>query len=410
MKTAWSSTFAAMAIAAAVSFGSVARGDTIFFSQVGPPSPPAVPFTPTVAPAPLSPTAIPNVTLESGLETTLHLWVQVEGAAHTYDSIAWSLESSNASVLTITGSTVANFGNGLGNNRWDSALVGELGDPGEAWMLDNSRGFKVSSPGVGNATPLANFDQGRDNNTGSFYLGTVSVRATGSGTAGLYLRNGTFRTVVAGAGATFRYGGTGNVINGFDIGAGDPIDAGLTMADAIITVPGVGREDVFVVGGDPTDGTEIPFEGVQPVAIDIGGPAGKIVVDPQFSRNSYYDVYFDITIAPDSNTSLGAILDLLEEQLGDGSVRPGGELPTGPNREMESYEFALHLPGPVLPGAPAGALGGAPLVGPLVLDFDFSANGMTGVTVNQVAVPEPSSIVLAALGLAAFCGVRRRKA
>jgi hypothetical protein len=60
------------------------------------------------------------------------------------------------------------------------------------------------------------------------------------------------------------------------------------------------------------------------------------------------------------------------------------------------YDFALRLT----------SLGAS---GQTVLDFDFSANNVTGVSVNSVGVPEPSTFVLAALGCVAAVGLRRRK-
>jgi hypothetical protein len=399
MKTVWSSTFAALALAATMSIGAAARGDILFFSEVGQPVPitPGDEATRYIASPPVAPMAIPNLTLEVGEEKTLSIWMDMDGAAHNYDGLSWDIESSNPGVLSVTNQTLFNMTSDFtGTTRWQNTIAGQVGAAGEANLVTNTRIYKVQAAGIGN-TAATNFDTGRDQTTASFYLGTVTFEATGSGTAGLYFRNGEFRSALnTGAAASIQYGGTGAVHSGAVIGAGDPIDAGLTMADAIFTVQGGPvRTDVVIVGGDPTGGTDIPFAGVQPVAVEIGGPAGKIVVDPGFSRGGFFDVFFDVEFGGGASTDLDGLIAMLESQSLD--VRDGADLPTGPNRELENYDFSLRMPAPV---------GGEDLV----LDFDFAANGVTGVSVNQVAVPEPSSIAIAALGLVAVFGLRRRKA
>lgn len=165
---------------------------------------------------------------------------------------------------------------------------------------------------------------------------------------------------------------------------------------AMITVEGgVTRTELVIVNGDPTGAMNVPFEGRRPVNVPIGGPAAKLAIDNGFAGvDSFFDVFFDVEIAGDSNTDLAGLMDMLSMQGFD--VKSGRSLPSGPNGESMDYDFGIRL----------GELGGG---GQTILDVDFGANGVTGVTLNNVAVPEPSSFILAGLGCVVALGLRRRK-
>lgn len=402
MKTVFTTALAALALVVVAPFSSVGYGaDVIFFSQIGEPE--VVPGTNppmTRANGTLSTSDVPSITINQGEETTLHIWMQLTADVHSYNSVAWAVESSNGSVVAATDHSVANYENlAAGANRWDSALTGDLGAAGDAIILSNARAFKVTSPGVGTGTGFFNafpFDQGRDDSSNSFYLGSLTVQGTSPGTAGLYFRTGDFKTILAtGNPGQIQYGDSSAVHVGNVVGSGDAIDGSLAEADAIITVMGTGRPELIIVNGDPTGAMNVPFEGRRPVNVPIGGPAAKLAIDNGFAgSDSFFDVFFDVEIAGDSNTDLAGLMDMLSMQGFD--VKSGRSLPSGPNGESMDYDFGIRL----------GELGGG---GQTILDVDFGANGVTGVTINNVAVPEPSSFILAGLGCVVALGLRRRK-
>ncbi|RIK77490.1 MAG: hypothetical protein DCC68_17280 [Planctomycetota bacterium] len=405
MRRFWKTSLLCAAVALMSLVVSSANAHVIYFSQQGPsslvPSDPSDEFSPRIVQGGLVENTVPQLNLNVGDPGQLHVWINFDdpltvSQRRTLSSIAFDIAASSGG-LTATNFTMANPENvDSGQLRWNGVVGGSLNDS-TTQLVTNARAAAVSgASAIGSHPSLFDYDLGHDDTTGGAYLGTLDFTAAAPGTYGLYFRTGELKTVFLNQTVhPLQYGNTaGPIWDGTDVGSGDPIDPGLTLADAIITVAGGGRLDFIVLGGDPAGGVVVPFTGVLPVDVPIGGPAGKIVVDPAFAVDSFFDVFFDVEFAQDASTDLAGLIALLQ---GQGlTVGPGRTLPSsGPGGIP--YDFSLHIPAPDMGGS-------------LVLDFDFGAMGTTGVSVNSVAVPEPSSVAIAALGLVGLLALRRRKA
>ncbi len=346
--------------------------------------------------------------LAPGQEIDLDVWVQFSDANQFVNGYSMDLYATDDGVVEAVSSTIVNSGYVFqappnqfptGTSRWPAGGSTILEQPqlntngallwnGAAGVVDGrgiDRVLGISSAAVGNLDPLY------DAANGAFLVQTMTLRvldnAAGRST-GLVMHVGgramgvdnatTPQEIFFGAGTTSVRSDAPGATDG--------------TVHAMLSVEGGGRTDLFVFGGDPTGATDVPFPGSRrPTDVPVGGPAGKLNIDSQFQVDSFFDVFFDIEIDPSANTDLAGVVAMLE---GQGlTVIPGVTLDTQP--VPTDYDFGLRVAGS--PGEN------------LVMDFDFSANGLEGVSVNSVGVPEPSSFVLAALGCVALIGLRRRK-
>lgn len=385
--------------AVAIAVSSVAHADRMAFSLIGPPSVVAGTNPPqTRADGALDFLSVPTVELMVGETATLHLWMQMTSEVHNYNSVAWSVESSAGSVAQLTDHTVANFSNaGLGANRWDSTVAGTVGAAGSTNLLTNAYGFKVGGPGIGVGTGFLNalpFDQGRDDQSESFYLGSITIQATQAGTAGLYLRTGDFKSILTTGPANIQYGNSDNVYVGNVVGAGDPITGDLAMADAIIMVGGTGP----VVGVTRTshDGTDtsgdVVFDSVRNTFMDAGGAtSGRINI---------------LNFLGDGSGDLPLFFDLVE---GANAQQLVDDLNAAANGEYTAALSSFSAPNAGGGSSTADIevrYAGVPAGGNFFVDFNFGDVG-----VAAVGVPEPSSLALVGMGLIGLVGygIRRRR-
>lgn len=363
---------------------------------------------------------VPNITLTPGEMTDLYVWVDLssdgdggDGPDQFMAGYGLDLLATDAGVIEAVSSdffnpTLTAFGNPF-QPRWSGGHGQPAINPngaGAAELAINARGFSVNPSGAagiyanGVSVPPGGFFPVGDplyDATNNVWLAQhlkIMARDTGPGlhTTGIQMRVGANAfSIDNNPGTEYIYFG-----NDADRVANGAVGATVDSVQAMITVDGgtTGRTEFFILGGDPAGGINVPFTGVLPVDVPIGGPAGKIVVDPAFAVDSFFDVFFDVEFAQDASTDLAGLIALLE---GQGlTVGPGRMLPSsGPGGIP--YDFSLHIPAPDMGGS-------------LVLDFDFGAMGTTGVSVNSVAVPEPSSVAIAALGLVGLLALRRRKA
>lgn len=409
MKRFWkTSVFCAVAAFLSLTAGSI-NAHVIYFSEQGPAdlvlSDPGDEFSPRVVAGGLTENTVPTINMNVDDSRQLHVWINFDNPLtvaqrRTLSSLAFDIVASADNALIANSFTMANPENlDEGTTRWDGVVDGTLNDTASR-LVYNARAAAVASPGIGSHPSLFDLDQGHDDVTGGAYLGTLDFRALAGGTYGLYFRTGELKTIFANQTShPIQYGDElGPVHQGNVVGSGDPIDPGLTLADAIIIVAGGPmRTDLVLIGDDPTGATHtVMFEGRRPVDVPIGGPSAVIAIDNAFYTgvDSFFDVFVDVEIAQDANTDLAGLIAMLEGQGLD--VEPGRTLPSGPNGEDMEYDFALRLT----------ELGAS---GQTVLDIDFSANGVVGVSINSVAVPEPSTFALAALGCVVLVGLRRRK-
>lgn len=376
----------------------VAAAHIVYFSETGPDkfvlSDPEDPESEVIVDGGLTENTTPTINLNVGESKQLHVWINMDNrissaTQRVISSVALDIEAS-APGLSTNSFTMANPENlGFGGTRWDATVVDGINESATK-LVTNAYGFSVASASIGNSLTNFDSDQLHDGATNGFYLGTFDFTATAAGSYGLYFRTGLFKSIVVNQSThPFQYGNAdGPTHQGNVVGSGDAIDAGLILADAIINVTGGGRTNVFEFGGDPTGATSVPFGGVQPLDIPVGAPAGKLAIDDAWLRNGFFEVYFDLSFS-EPGTDVDDVIALLQ---GQGiNALPGRPLDNG-----VAYDMHIRVPG--TPG------------NDLVMDFDFTAGGLAGVSVESVGVPEPSTFVLAALGCVGLLAFRRRKA
>jgi hypothetical protein len=162
---------------------------------------------------------------------------------------------------------------------------------------------------------------------------------------------------------------------------------------------------ITVQGGAPArDIIRFNLDSVDPVTHTIAGPNGGTprnvavgasngVVLVQGWSEPFFDVFLDIT--PTAGNTVETVLASLVAQMANGTPTDGYvAVPSLGSDELGfGIDYDIRLQYPVVPGSDVR------------FDFDFGDTA----TVNNVGVPEPSTIVLAALGSVALLGLRRRR-
>jgi hypothetical protein len=357
---------------------------------------------------------VPEISLTPGQTADLYVWVDLASdgsggdgpdqfmAGYGLDILAGTAGVVEAVSSQIYNPTLTAFGNPF-QPRWSGGFGNPVVNPdgaGSAALATNARGFSVNPTGAagiyanGVSVPPGGFFPVGDplyDATNTVWLAQhiqIKARDVGPGlhTTGLSMAVGANAfSVDNSAGVEYIYFGNSDerISNG-------AVGAKTAAPQALITVDGgtVGRTNVFELGGDPTGATSVPFAGVQPVDLPIGSPAGKLLIDDAWLRNGNFEVYFDLSFS-DPGTDVNDVIALLQGQSID--ALPGRSLGNG-----IAYDLRI-----VVPGTPGNDL---------LLDFDFSAGGLAGVSVESVGVPEPSTFVLAGLGCVGLLAFRRRKA
>jgi hypothetical protein len=285
----------------------------------------------------------------------------------------------------------------------NNPLPGTLGVGSNPYLVLDSTAFAIQRAGINNAGNLG--ETGFHQGSMSFYHGRIDLHALHPGTTNLYFRVGRALITQRDPGdAMVDFGAAGGPItNGSDYnnttatGGGNP----LGTPDAIIIVGGGQMPRMVTVGtGDPnTADSRIDFSMGQQRALrglNFMGPHSVGILNYPADLDGNADVFFNLLgcdaacmadLANIAGRSMGTILasNVLTGAASDGNpFLPGAD---------------LHL---ILNG---GAMGGG-LGDDFILTYDFGG----GVTVEGIAIPEPSSIVLAILGMAGLAGfgLRRR--
>lgn len=353
---------------------------------------------------------VPTITVDEGQTVTLHVWFNPTTGApgRKYTSLAFDVESSTPLAFTTSSMSLANPTVEVGENqtrRWDNTVL-EGVNTSATTMVRNAYGFTVQTPpGITNSASASDSDRQRDDITADFYIGTVTFTANAAGRHGLYFRTGAFKTIVENSATggvnppdDVWYGNRAIVLphNGTAVGSGDPMDPTLQFADAIIVVEGgAPARDILRINESPAPAPTHTISGPNggtPKNVPVGASSGAILV--QAWDQGFFDVFFDIT--PSVGTSMADILAALEGQINNGTPTDGYrvELADG---SVDELGFGIDYDIRVLYAVDLGE--------DVLLDFDFGSLG----TVNNVGVPEPSSLILAAIGGVALLGLRRRK-
>ena len=288
--------------------------------------------------------------------------------------------------------------------RWNNFGLGAVGAVGDEMFLSGVNAVAFDSRGVSESVP--NFFDGEryadpgnpTTDGGTFYLGALDVSGLSVGTVELYLQVGAATITVAGEGGADIQFGTGPLTA--DAGADIGYRNALGSPDAIIEVidsNGGGGDAVSLSIETNPSGATFDFDdsasaGNLKSTIDFGSPTGAGTAIFR-SLNDAHDenlmVFFDLDLG---GSTIGDVIGLFDSVAGVTAEDATGVW------SFNGFDYDLKL-----------TFDGAGNAGrDAVLGFDFSS---LGVTANAAAVPEPTSLALAALacvGLVGFGRHRRR--
>jgi hypothetical protein len=334
---------------------------------------------------------VPVINLEPGQSVTLHVWTTVGpgvgGPAITtrerLQGLSFDLNTSSTGVVQGTNHVVVNptIDGDPGSLRWDG-VVGGLSNTGNR-MLISARGFSVTATGI-DSGGNGRFDDMIEPTTGARYFSTLTIQATTPGQTGLYFRVSEFGSAyVGGNPAVLYFGNSTTSFLGNQFLQGDPITADLASAHAIINV-----------AGTPPPTRKLTINPAATATHTLNVNSGKSLL----GINAQSGV-LQISNHPPAD-KLHLFLDLLSTNLDALVAELGG---------MAGIQSATRINGSPFLGSAnvqvvfsSGVSAGG---GPIKVDFDFG----TGNSLRAAAVPEPSSFVLASMGLVGLAGYLRRR-
>jgi hypothetical protein len=371
--------------------------------------------------------AAPEVSLEAGETTTLFVWVDLnsdgtlgDGPDQWMAGYGVNIVATTPGVVEAISSQVTNpdvvipqFGNAVSGPRWTPANVDQpiLNPDGSGGLMlaFNAGAFGVNTAGAtgiaftgqgvkqGQPVPFPMLDRGYDPVNDVFLAQTIELRAlpgAGNRSTGIVLQVGPNAFSVDNNPAVEPiYFGAGQVpVPNNAVGATD-ITAGPHAMIVVGGPPPPGR-DILRFNADAGSPATIVVPGPtggEPVNIPVGASAGIIRVE-DWTR-SFFDVFFDIT--PSDGNTIDSILAALNDQDGNGDPTDGytASLADLPDDLGLGIDYDIRVRYPVLPGSD------------VTVDFDLGTMG----TVANIGIPEPSTLVLAAVGGIALVALRRRR-
>lgn len=376
----------------ATELGSPARGSAaeaqMYFSRRGPTTEGCL--GPTVG-------GVPQFVMAFGRMPTLHIWLNVDGlpANDTFSELGWGVEYTSINTYAtapLVGSDIANPLNpASGQMRWDATL----GEPAPtSFMIYRAGGVSQTSPSIG-TTAAAQLDPGYDAASNSFYLGSITTYV--EDLHHYYLRNGGRTALKSGEPIDLLFGDSDLAHSGATPDDGDPLTAGYADAQVYSTL----RQVILGIYAFPADAN--PPHAIER-HIDLAAGRGnaaycslgewysKVAVDSyhrdqleiyvDFAGVSGADFFERLPMIPPSEMDIESIVDVSG---------------TYPLHNGIDYDVRIRYAGP-----PPGES--------FVLSFDTEFDYPGYPIANIGIVPEPSSVALAAIGVAAAALAYRRRA